>query len=137
MARIALLLAATLLVAACSNMVETKSGLRYTDVELGSGQAAVDGMTVLCHYALWFSDSGGITKKELVQSSEDYGEPFQCRIGHGLIPGWSEGMLGMKEGGLRRIFVPWRLGYGETGAPSLGIPGKQNLIFEIKFIQAL
>ena len=128
---------AALLLAACSGMVENDSGLRYKDLEVGSGKTAVEGTTLLCHYTLWFADAGGLTKKELVQSSEDFGEPFKCRIGYGLIAGWSEGMLGMREGGTRRIFVPWQLGYGENGSSALGIPGKQNLIFEIKFIEAL
>jgi len=57
-------------------------------------------------------------------------------LGVRLIPGWSEGMVGMKEGGIRRVLVPWKLGYGEQGSGRT-IPGKTDLIFEMEFIKAL
>ena len=43
-------------------------------------------------------------------------------------------MVGMKEGGTRRLFVPWEQGYGAQGRPPM-IPAKTNLIFEIDFVQ--
>ena len=128
-------LLAVILLTACSDIVEKPSGLKYKDLTVGDGAQAVDGMTVLCHYTLWFADGSGMIKKEQVESSKDSGEPLQCRIGHGLIQGWSEGMLGMREGGMRRVFVPWQLGYGENGNTALGVPSKQNLIFEIEFLR--
>jgi FKBP-type peptidyl-prolyl cis-trans isomerase len=129
----------TVCLSACGDrqMVTLDSGLRYVDMVVGAGAEAANGMEVECHYTLWFSDNDGMVKRELVQNSEDYGDPLQCRIGYGLIPGWSEGMVGMKEGGVRRLYVPWELGYGENGSPAVGIPGKANLIFEIKFLRAL
>ncbi len=118
-------------------IVTTESGLRYQDLVPGQGVEATDKMHVDCHYTLWFADSTGLVKGKRMQSSKDRGQSFQCQIGVGLIPGWSEGMIGMKEGGVRRLYVPWKLGYGADGHSSGTIPGKQNLIFEIEFIKSL
>ena len=115
-------------------MVTTDSGLRYQDLVVGTGVKAKYRMQVDCHYTLWFADSTGLVKTKRVQSSKDRGQSFQCQIGVALIPGWSEGMVGMQEGGTRLIYVPWKLGYGAGGRPPM-IPGKQNLIFEIDFIK--
>jgi len=116
-------------------MMTKPSGVRYQELVVGTGSEAVDQMRVECHYTLWFADSTGLQKVQRFQSSKDSNQPFQCQLGVRLIPGWSEGMIGMKEGGTRRILIPWELGYGaEGGGP---IPPKTNLIFEIDFLKAL
>lgn len=117
-------------------IITTESGLRYQELRVGEGVECTDGMKVDCHYILWFADSTGLKKTQMVQSSKDAGRSLKCTIGVGLIEGWSEGMIGMKEGGVRRLYVPWELGYGAAGRPG-GIPPKQNLIFEIDFLSAL
>jgi len=116
-------------------IITKPSGVRYQDLVVGEGTEALDRMQVECHYTLWFADSTGLEKTRRFQSSKDRGQPFQCQLGVKLIPGWSDGMIGMKEGGTRRIYVPWNLGYGEQGGGP--IPPKANLIFEIEFIRAL
>ncbi len=114
-------------------MFTTESGVRYQDLVVGKGVVAKYGMKAECHYTLWFADSTGLVKGKRFQSSKDRGKTFTCTIGQGLIKGWSDGMVGMKEGGTRLLYVPWQLGYGEKGRPPL--PGKQNLIFELDFIR--
>jgi FKBP-type peptidyl-prolyl cis-trans isomerase FkpA len=111
------------------------SGVRYQELVVGTGKEAVNQMPVECHYTLWFADSTGLQKVQRFQSSKDSNQPFQCQLGVRLIPGWSEGMLGMKEGGTRRIYIPWALGYGAQGGGP--IPPKTNLIFEIDFLKAM
>ena len=62
---------------------------------------------------------------------------FDFQIGvRQVILGWETGLLGMKEGGKRTIFIPHELAYGESGAGSL-IPPKSNLIFEIEVIKVI
>jgi FKBP-type peptidyl-prolyl cis-trans isomerase len=117
-------------------MITTPSGLRYEDIKVGTGKVAVDSMKVQCHYTLWLADSTGLVKGTMLQSSKERGMPLDCRLDVGLIVGWSEGMKGMKEGGVRTLYVPWKLGYGEAGRQPM-IPAKANLIFEIEYLKAL
>jgi len=53
-----------------------------------------------------------------------------------VILGWETGLLGMREGGKRTIFIPYQLAYGESGAGNL-IPPKSNLIFDIEVIKVI
>lgn len=117
-------------------IVAKPSGVRIQDLVVGKGLEATDKMKVECHYTLWFADSTGLKKGQRFQSSKDNnGKPFTCTLGSGLIPGWSDGMIGMKEGGTRRIYIPWALGYGDQQFRE--IPPKTNLIFEIDFLKAV
>ena len=64
-------------------------------------------------------------------------QTFQFQIGtRQVILGWETGLLGMKEGGKRKIFIPFELAYGENGVGDL-IPPKSNLIFEIEIIKVI
>lgn len=133
-----LALSVSIALSACGdNIVKTTSGLRYEELVEGTGVEATDRMPVEVHYTVWAADDAtGLKKVEKIQSSRDMGEPYQCTIGINLVRGWSEGMVGMKEGGTRRLYVPWELGYGESGMGSM-IQPKQNLIFEIEFLRKL
>jgi FKBP-type peptidyl-prolyl cis-trans isomerase len=112
------------------------SGVRYQELVVGTGAEAALGSKVQCHYTLWLGDSTGLQKGQFLQSSKTNNQPFACTLGQGLINGWSEGMVGMKEGGTRRLFIPWEQGYGAEGRPPM-IPAKTNLIFEIDFLKAM
>jgi FKBP-type peptidyl-prolyl cis-trans isomerase len=113
--------------------IKTESGLQYRDMVVGEGVVATDRMPVECHYTLWASDSTGTVGKK-VQSSKDGGRTFHCTIGRGLIKGWSEGMVGMKEGGTRQLIIPPHIGYGQRGMPPAIAPNA-TLLFEIDFIK--
>jgi len=113
------------------------SGVRYQELVVGKGVEAALGSQVQCHYTLWLGDSTGLVKTgEMLQSSKTNNQPFTCTLGQGLINGWSDGMVGMKEGGTRRLFIPWAQGYGAQGRPPM-IPAKTNLIFEIEYLKAV
>ena len=108
--------------------METKD-LQITDIAEGNGKAAVKGALVLCHYTGWLEDG---TKFD---SSHDHGRPFQFVIGSGrVIKGWDQGLMGMKEGGKRRLFVPSQLAYGERQIGPI-IKPHSNLIFEVEMIE--
>lgn len=111
----------------------TESGVRFQDLVVGTGAECEMGSKVDCHYTLWFADSTG-EKQKRFQSSKDGGRSFQCTLGRGLIKGWSDGMVGMKEGGTRRMIISPELGYGKGGR---GIPADQWLVFEIDFIKLM
>jgi peptidylprolyl isomerase len=103
--------------------------LKVTDVEIGQGKEAVKGALLIVHYEGFLEDG---TKFD---SSVDKGRPFQCVIGTGrVIKGWDIGMMGMKEGGKRKLYIPSHLAYGERQIGSL-IPAHSNLLFDIELIE--
>lgn len=107
------------------------TGLQITDIETGSGKAAVKGALITAHYTGWLKDG---TKFD---SSHDRGKPFQCVIGTGrVIKGWDQGMMGMQVGGKRRLEVPAHLAYGERQMGPL-IKPNSDLVFEIELLEVL
>jgi FKBP-type peptidyl-prolyl cis-trans isomerase len=110
-------------------LTKAASGLKYKDLEAGTGATARKGQTAVVHYTGWLVDG---TKFD---SSLDRGEPFEFELGAGnVIKGWDEGVAGMKAGGTRRLVVPPDLGYGANGAGGV-IPPNATLIFEVKLLQ--
>jgi peptidylprolyl isomerase len=110
--------------------VTLPSGLKYVDLEVGTGAEFKNGMLVLINYEAWLADG---TKFD---SSYDRREPFNFKVGAGqVIQGWDEGVVGMKVGGKRKLIIPPALGYGEAGAPPR-IPGNATLTLEVKALAA-
>lgn len=119
-----------------SSVTETSSGLKYIDLKVGEGTKAENGLAVKVHYTLWL-DSGGDKGGMIDSSLEPEPRPFPFTVGmDGLIAGWNEGMLGMQVGGLRKLYIPSALGYGDSGSPPI-ISGNSNLIFEIELLEIL
>lgn len=103
--------------------------LKIEDIRLGSGKECVKGALILAHYTGWLEDG---TKFD---SSHDRGRPFECVIGvRRVIAGWDKGLMGMREGGRRRLFVPAHLAYGERQVGPFIRPNS-NLIFEIELLE--
>lgn len=115
-----------------AKMVSSASGLRYEDTVVGSGLEAVNGAQVSVHYTCWMDNDGKPGMK--FDSSEKRGEPFDFKLGKGqVIPGWDEGLLGMKPGGKRFLYIPANLGYGSRGFGM--IPPSAALIFEVELLK--
>ena len=110
------------------NEVTTPSGLKYTDVVVGSGSQPQPGQTAVVHYTGWLLDG----KK--FDSSKDRGQPFSFALGRGrVIKGWDEGVASMRVGGTRRLTIPPELGYGAQGAGGV-IPPNATLTFEVELL---
>jgi len=109
--------------------MESPPNLVIEDLVVGSGKEARPGCSLRVHYTGWLSDG---TKFD---SSVTRKSPFTFKLGAGrVIKGWDEGLVGMKEGGRRRLTIPPHLGYGETGAGG-DIPPNATLVFEIELLQ--
>lgn len=106
----------------------TPSGLRITDLELGTGAEAVSGMTVSVNYR------GTLENGKEFDSSYGRG-PFSFPLGAGrVIRGWDEGVAGMRVGGKRKLVIPPDLAYGERGAGGV-IPPNATLVFEVELLR--
>ena len=109
--------------------------LQKQDVTVGSGAEARPGRPVVVHYTGWLYDAGkGDKRGNKFDSSKDHGEPFQFNLGaKEVIPGWDEGVAGMKVGGKRVLTIPPHMGYGARGAGGV-IPPNATLVFEVELL---
>lgn len=108
--------------------ITTASGLKYTDLAVGTGATPQRGQTVTVHY------TGTLANGKKFDSSYDHGRPADFKIGIGnVIKGWDEGLMSMKVGGKRRLVIPAALGYGPMGRPP-DIPGNSTLIFDVELL---
>jgi peptidylprolyl isomerase len=107
------------------------AALLVTDEILGEGPEAASGATVTAHYVGVAFSTG-----EEFDASWNRGEPLRFKLGVGqVIPGWDQGISGMRVGGRRRLVIPPDLGYGERGAGA-AIGPNETLIFVVDLVDA-
>ena len=119
-------------------MVTTKSGLKYKDIVVGTGTEAVKGKNVWAHYIGTFEDG----KK--FDDSHERNAPIGWQLGTGgigqVIPGFDEGVIGMKVGGKRKLIIPPKLAFGEVGLPedpksnTYIIPPNTTLVYIVELL---
>jgi len=95
----------------------------------GEGEGVVSGNLVTVDY------KGRLEDGTVFDSTYERGEPATFPIGQGqVIPGWEQGLIGMKVGEKRQLTIPPALAYGEQGAEGV-IPPNATLIFEIELLE--
>ncbi|WP_414545592.1 FKBP-type peptidyl-prolyl cis-trans isomerase [Nostoc sp. CCY0012] len=110
------------------NVVTNPSGLKYVEIEEGTGATPEPGQTVVVHY------TGTLEDGTKFDSSRDRKQPFSFKIGVGqVIQGWDEGLSTMKVGGRRQLIIPSELGYGSRGAGGV-IPPNATLLFDVELL---
>lgn len=101
--------------------------LEITDIFEGTGAEVPEGATITAHY------TGALCKNGIIfQSSHDFGKPISFGLDQ-VIRGWTEGVPGMKIGGMRRLVIPAALAYGER-SPAGNIPPNSDLVFDIELV---
>lgn len=102
--------------------------LKIEDLRVGKGKAAKAGDQLSMNY------KGTLLNGEQFDASYGRG-PFDFQLGAGkVIQGWDQGIVGMKEGGKRKLTIPAHLGYGDAGSPPK-IPGGATLVFEVELLK--
>jgi FKBP-type peptidyl-prolyl cis-trans isomerase FkpA len=103
--------------------------LTVQDTLIGTGTEAKAGNLVTVNYI------GTLTDGTKFDSSFDHGQPFQFTLGTGqVIPGWDQGIVGMKVGGIRHLVIPPSLAYGARGVPP-AIPPNATLVFDVELLK--
>ena len=115
--------------ASSADAVSPPTELVVEDLVVRNGAEAVNGSQVLVHYVgvAWS------TKREF-DASWDRGQPLPFQLGTGgVIPGWDQGVLGMKVGGRRKLTIPPDLAYGPGGYPPV-IGPNETLVFVVDLL---
>jgi FKBP-type peptidyl-prolyl cis-trans isomerase len=102
--------------------------LTIQDTVVGTGAEAVPGSEVTVNYV------GMLPNGTVFDASANHGQAFTFPLGAGaVIPGWDQGVAGMKVGGTRTLIIPPDLAYGAAGAGEV-IPPNATLIFEVELV---
>lgn len=98
------------------------------DLTVGTGAEAKDGDKVKVNY------TGRLLKTNYMFDTSVGKKPLDFQLGKGsVIKGWELGVVGMKVGGKRKLTIPSKLAYGESGSPPK-IPGKATLVFDVELV---
>lgn len=110
---------------------EPPSELVIDDVVKGKGKKARPGDTVSVQY----TGTSFSTGMKFDASWDRGAQPFQFTLGRGeVIPGWDEGVAGMRVGGRRQLVIPPDMGYGAQGSPPVIAPN-ETLIFVVDLVR--
>jgi len=90
------------------------------------------GDTIRVNYRGWLASNGQIFDQSFLRG--DTGLVFT--VGQGVIEGWSQGVVGMKLGEVRRLKIPSSLAYGESGQGE-SIPANADLIFDVELLEII
>jgi peptidylprolyl isomerase len=104
--------------------------LGVEDIAVGDGEEATAGHKVTVHYVGVAFRTG-----EEFDASWNRGEPFRFALGKGqVIPGWDQGVAGMRVGGRRKLTIPSALAYGARGAGNGAIAPHEPLVFVVDLL---
>jgi FKBP-type peptidyl-prolyl cis-trans isomerase len=110
----------------------TLRGARYQDLVPGAGPAAEPGDVATMHIVSWLGDHGK-KGREFYNTRQEDG-PVSFVIGtNWVMPGWNEGVTGMRKGGRRLLLLPPALGFGPRGVDDI-IPPNAALILQIELV---
>ena len=120
----------------CGDSPTTPSPVAFSQTELraGGGAEAAAGNVLTVSYTGWLYDASKTDQKGLVFDSSVGVTPFSFTLGAGqVIPGWDQGLVGLRVGGVRRLVIPSSLAYG--GVRTFAIPPFATLLFEVELLE--
>ncbi|MFS8131120.1 MAG: FKBP-type peptidyl-prolyl cis-trans isomerase [Candidatus Dojkabacteria bacterium] len=104
--------------------VVTETKTETTDA---NSPAVKTGDNITVNYKGWLAETGVLFDQSFTSSTTG----LTFTVGTGVISGWSEGVVGMKVGEIRRLKIPSAQGYGEAGSPP-AIPANADLVFDVE-----
>jgi FKBP-type peptidyl-prolyl cis-trans isomerase len=120
-------------VLAAGGFMTTVGGVEYKDLKPGTGERAEVGDVATLHFTGWLEEKG--EKGRELYDTHTRNDPVSFVIGTDrVMPGWNEGVIGMKPGGKRLVKVPPELGYGSRGVQDV-VPTNARLIFVIDLLE--
>lgn len=122
-------------VAGCHSSPASPSSAAFTETDLrvGTGATASSGSAVTVNYTGWLYDPTKTNDIGLQFDSTVGKSPISFTVGAGsVIPGWEQGIPGMRVGGVRRLVIPPSLGYGSSRLAS--IPPNSTLVFDVELV---
>ena len=123
--------------AGCGDSPSTPSDYApYSQIDLvfGQGASAETGKVLTVNYSGWFYDSTAADKKGVQFTTSAISGPAVFTAGgNSVIEGWERGVLGMKEGGSRRLIIPPSLAYGPNRYSA--IPPNATLVFDLELVK--
>jgi FKBP-type peptidyl-prolyl cis-trans isomerase FkpA len=107
------------------------TALQITDTVAGTGATTKVGSAVTVNYTVWLYDASAPNFEGTKFDSSISPLPFTLGVGQ-VIPGWDQGLVGMKVGGSRTLIIPSSLAYGASGY--LAIPPNAALVFTVTLV---
>lgn len=108
--------------------IDKVESLQIIDIAEGNGDTVQPNATITAHY------TGALCKNGIIfQSSHDFGKPIRFGLDQ-VIKGWTQGVPGMKVGGMRRLLIPSEMAYGSVRAAK-NIPPNSDLVFDIELVE--
>jgi FKBP-type peptidyl-prolyl cis-trans isomerase len=116
----------------------TPAAFSATDTTVGTGTVAAAGDLVTINYTGWLYNSTATGYKGTQFETSVGGNPISFTLGVGaVIPGWDQGVVGMKVGGSRTLIITPSLAYGNnavTTTSGVVIPAKSGLVFDVTVV---
>ena len=104
------------------------NGLYYRDITVGTGTAAAATNAISVYYV------GSLANGNVFDSKSVGTAALNFTLGAGaVIPGWDQGLVGLKVGGRRQLIIPPSLGYGTAGSGDR-IPPNAVLVFTVDLV---
>jgi peptidylprolyl isomerase len=114
--------------AADPDLREVAPGVKVRDLKAGTGPECPPGAVVRLHYTGWLTDG------RVFDTSHASARPVEMPLG-GAIPGWQEGIPGMRAGGVRKLVVEPKQGYGARRVG--GVPPNATLVYEVELVEVV
>ena len=111
-----------------------RTDLGVVDLRPGTGARAMSGSCLYVHYVGSLPNGQTFETSRTTRANGKPADPIAFELGAGsVMPGWEKGLGGMQVGGLRQLWIPFRLAYGASGRPP-AIPPRTDLVFDIELL---